>query len=475
MAPNFTIRQLGPVVSAINRLNQSLYKPPQTTIDGISDNLWPNPLMPVSPIGPPKAEPLSFPFQWGQNINFTPRYDAELSAADLRELAKYPLARICIENNKDILTRMPWRIQLKPIQGETSKERAKRGAKDATLSYLNKFFERPNAEQDWGEFLRPVIDDMLVIDAASIFLGRDPKNQKKIVELRWVEGAGITRLVDQHGWTPQPPSIAYQQLWEGFPRLDFTTDQLVYRPRNIAPRNTISSYLYGMSPTEQIAPEIKIGIERLKFVYYFYSEGSIPGLIQFAPVGTSKDVLKEAQQWLDTNLAGQLAQKRRIQIIQGFQQDGKEEQTYQPKEPALADTFDDLHIRKICFAYGTSPQRLQRMMNRSSAQQAQESAEEEGTLPWLDWLKRLVDHIIQDKMGYFDYEFAFDPFVETDALKQAEADKIDISIGLKTRNQVLEDRGIDPSDEPAAGPRGRRLGGSPGAVHRGRRAGRATG
>jgi len=442
------IRQLGPMVIALNNARTALYKPPQTTISTIPDDAYPNPLQPITPMGPPKAEPLSFPFNFGENLNIQARYDAEIGTEELRRLSQYPLARVCIENNKDILTRMPWRIQLTPIQGETTKDRAKRSSKDPVLKALNRFFARPNPEQDWEQFLRPILEDMLVLDAASIFVTRDGKNN--ITGLRWVEGASITRKIDEHGWTPQPPSTAYQQLYEGYPRLDFTTDQLIYRPRNIVPRNTISSYLYGYSPCEQMAYEIRIGIERLKFVYNFYSEGTIPGGILFAPINTPPEKIKEAQQWLDSDLAGQLAKRRRLQILQGFQQEGKTEQFTFPKEPVLADLFDEVHIRKICFAFGTSPTRLMRMINRSSSESQQQSAEEEGTMPWLNWLKAAMDFIIQVKMGHDAYEFAFDPVIELDALKQAEGDKIDISIGLKTRNQVLEDRGIDPSDEPAA-------------------------
>lgn len=448
MAGNLIIRQLGPVVNALSQLRQAIYRPPQTRIAGLDETLWPNPLQPVTPMGPPRAEPLGFPFNWGQNLVFTPRSDAEYSAEDLRRFAKYPLARICIENTKDMVSRMPHRIQLKPLQGETSKERRARGKNDATLKKLNGFFDRPNREQNWEEWIRPTLDDMLTIDAASTFVER--QNNGSIIGLRWIEGASITRLVDEHGWTPMAPSPAYHQLYEGYPRIDLTTDQLVYKPRNIVPRNTVSSYLYGYSPTEQIVDEVKVGIARLNFVLDFYTEGSIPGGMLFAPIGTPADKIKEAQQFLDSDLAGQLAKRRRLQILQGFQTDGKSEQLAFPKEPALADSFDDLHIRKICFAYGTSPQRLMRMMNRASAETNQESAELEGTLPWMQWLKGLIDYIIQVLMGYSEYEFAFDPFHESDVKKQAEADKLDVETGLYTINEKREDRGDDPRQEPEA-------------------------
>lgn len=449
MAPNLNliVRPLRPLLNAIGAARTSLYTPPRSTIAGVDASLWPNPLQPVSPMGPPNAEPLGFNFDWGQNLQITPRQDAFYSAAALRTLATYPLARVCIENNKDVLTRIPRRVQLRAKVGENYKQRADRSKNDPILKKLNKFFDRPNSQQDWGDFLRPVLEDLLVIDAPSIFVER-AKTDASVVGLRWVEGASITVKVEEHGWIPAPPSPAYQQNWQGYPRVDLTTDQLVYRPRNIVPRNFTASYLYGMSPTEQMAEEIRIGQARLNFVEKFYSEGTIPGMMLFAPVGTPPDKIKEAQQWIDSDLSGALGKRRRLQIFQGFQTDGKTEQTLEPKEPALADIFDENHIRKICYAYGTSPTRLQRAMNRSSGQQVQEASEEEGLLPWLNWLKRTCDYIIQVLMGYEDYEFMFDPFMENDALKQAMADKEDITIGLYSRNEKRIERGDDPGDSP---------------------------
>jgi hypothetical protein len=438
-----------PVSGSARRLKDALFAAPQSYIDTIVDGMWPNPLQPVTPMAPPGAGVISWPIQWGQNVNYTPRNDAEYSAASLRQLSKYIVSRVCIENNKDILCRMPWRIQLRALPGETAKDRAKRSKGDSTLIKLSRFFARPNWDHNWSEFLRPVLDDMLVIDAASIFVGRQKKTGE-IAELQWIEGASITRLVDEHGWTPRPPSPAYQQLWEGYPRVDLTTEQLVYKPRNIAPRGTYASYIYGFSPTEEIAKEIEIGIARLQFILDFYSKGSIPGGILFAPVGTPPDKIKEAQGFLDSDLAGNLARRRQLQILQGFQDSGKPEQLHFPQEPSLSDAFDELHIRKICFAFGTSPTRLMRAMNRASASSVQESAEEEGTLPWLDWLKGTMDYIIQILMGYGEYEFAFDPFMELDKLKQAMADSEDIKIGLYSRNEKRQERGDDPVDDPDA-------------------------
>src|SRR6185369_4646993 len=157
--------------------------------------------------------------------------------------------------------------------------------------------------------------------------------------------------IDDNGFTPVPPSPAYAQLWWGIPLVDLTTDQLIYRPRNIVPRNTQSSQLYGMSPTEQLAPEIQIGMQRLEFVKAYYTEGSVPGVVHVVPKGTPPDKITEAMQWMNSDLAGNLAARRQWRMVQGFQDEGKEDQILFTKEPLLADLYDEMHMRKIAFGY----------------------------------------------------------------------------------------------------------------------------
>ena len=128
-----TIRPLGQMVAALNRYGQNLFQPPNDSIRGIDPQQWPTPLQPVKPMAPEGTEPKGFQFWEGQNLLWTPRADAEYSAATLKQLATYPLARICIENTKDSLCKIPWEIQLRNQPGETKKQTAKRAEGDANL------------------------------------------------------------------------------------------------------------------------------------------------------------------------------------------------------------------------------------------------------------------------------------------------------------------------------------------------------
>ena len=105
--PNPTARQM---VDTITRYGQRLFQPPDETIRGIEPDTWYSPRQPVKPMGPPGIEPRAFQYWAGQNLLWTPRADAEYSASDLKELSRYPLARIAIENVKDTICKASWRF-----------------------------------------------------------------------------------------------------------------------------------------------------------------------------------------------------------------------------------------------------------------------------------------------------------------------------------------------------------------------------
>src|ERR1044071_10155486 len=153
-------------ISALSQLAQRLYQPPKDTIRGITTDAWYSPLQPVQPFAPEGTEPRVFQYWAGQNLLWTPRPDAEYSAAQLKQLATFPLARICIENVKDMLTRAGWQIHKRLEPGETRRESVKRNRGDEIIKKVSRFFEKPDREHMWDEWLRPLCEDMLVIDAA---------------------------------------------------------------------------------------------------------------------------------------------------------------------------------------------------------------------------------------------------------------------------------------------------------------------
>lgn len=420
-----------------------LFQPPPTSIRGIDSGEWFGPGQPVKPVAPEGTEPRGMQYIPSQNLLFTPRSTEPMTAAQLREASMYDLVRVIIENTKDQICRIPWTIRRVAQPGEKRSAREKAEQTDAQLKGVNEFFRNPNIEQNYSEFTRKILDDMLVIDAAAILIRR--KNGKgPVVDLRPVDGATITRYIDEQGFTPLPPDPAYAQLWYGIPMVDLNTDQLIYAPRNVP-----TYALYGMSPVQQAIHWIKIGTDRLAFQGAYYTEGNIPDMLQVVPRGVTPDKIKETQDAIVSDLAGVLGKRRQIRLLQGFTEEGKDQILF-PKEALLTDSFDDLVIRCLCFAFGTSPQRLMRMMNRASAQANQEAAELEGLYPWLDWHAGVMNRIIQTKMGFKEYEFAHQVDRDVDPKNQAEIDTTLTSKANYTINERRELRGDDPRPEPEA-------------------------
>jgi hypothetical protein len=405
---------------------------------------WFGPLQPVKPFAPQGTEPRSFQYNPGQNLNYTPRADRVYKAEDLRRLARYPLAQMCIQNVCDMICRMPITVRLKRLPDEKGSDHKARTKNDKLLPRLQDLVDFPNPEQTRQDFVRDILRDMLTGDWTSILVRRTKNGT--VQELRAIDGALTTRYVNEQGYTPTPAEgPAYAQVWNGMILADLTTDQLVYPMRN---RKRDS--LYGEGPTEQIAEEIEIGIQRLAFVLQFYTAGSIPDAMQLVPMGIDPDKIKETQDWLDSTLSGQLAKLRGMRLIQSFLPADKwpsngESQIIFPKSKELSDDFDDRHLRKIAFAYGASPQRLLKTLNRASAGANQEAAEEEGTMPVIDWLvNRVYNWLLQRTMKLTGYEVTIDQDVETDQYKQAQTDEIDVKNGIRPINEVRRDRGLDP-------------------------------
>ena len=105
-----------------------------------------------------------------------------------------------------------------------------------------------------------------------------------------------------------------------------------------------------------------------------------------------------------------------------------------------------MHIRKVCFGYGTSPQRLMRMI-RAQSDANQESADEEGLNPWLTWLKGIVNFVIQVMMGYSDYCFEWEQKRDNDIVQQMTADVGYAKEGILKRAEIRENLGADPVEE----------------------------
>jgi len=412
------------------------------TIRDISSDYWFGPLQPVTPVAPSGYRPRQYGYQPGANLIWQPRGEqGGITPETLVALSKsWDLLRIVIETQLDRLCARKFEVRAKKsAKDRTNKDWKERNLSDANVQALNNFLAYPDGLHPFPTWLRMWLEDMIVLDATSLYLERDLKGRIASVHPLW--GGTINRQLTDQGITPPPPYVAYQQVVYGSPACNFTTDDLIYFMRN---EKTYQRY--GFSPVEQILLTISIAIRRQSFQLDYYTSGNIPEALCFLPESVQPDQVKEVQGWFDSVMAGDLAKRRRLTFLPGYG-DGKPNVIF-PKEPLLKDEMDEWLAKVACYCIGVSAQPFLKMMNRASAEQAQETSENEGQEPFLQSIESVLNLIIH-KMGFTDYEVVRQQAIEQDILKAAQADNL-LTGKIYTTNEVRERRGEDPRPEKEA-------------------------
>jgi hypothetical protein len=361
------------------------------------------------------------------NVNIQPRDGERIGFAQLRGLAEgSDLVRLAIETRKDQMESLQWTVRHKES-----------GEEDDKAIALKELLLFPDLEHEWSTWMRMLLEDLLVIDAPTLYLRKTVGGAHYALEV--VDGATIKRVLDDSGRTPMPPDPAYQQILKGLPASDFTREELIYLPRN--PR---SMRAYGFSPVEQIIITVNTAIRRALHQLDYYTEGSIPEALASTPATWSPAQITLFQNQWDALMVGtqNSAMRRKIKFIP----DGVK---YIPTQTEkLFDEADEWLARVVCYAFSLPPNAFVKQQNRATAVSAQEVAQSEGLAPLMQWEKRLLNRVISGPLGSPDYEFTFDVAKELDGLTQAQIDHIYVTDGVLTVNEVRDALNLEPlSDE----------------------------
>jgi HK97 family phage portal protein len=379
---------------------------------------------PGYPLAPPEPERVRvWDFPVGYNAIYTPRAYEAIGFSELRALAEnHDITRLAIETRKDQLEKLGWSI------------RARTGAgRDAGLRItgLTEFWRKPDGEQPFASWLRELLEDLLVLDAPCLEVRRN--RAREIIGLDVVDGSTIKVLVDDTGRRPRPPAPAYEQIIHGRPWRLLTSDELIYTPRNKRPHKA-----YGFSPCEQIVMTINIGLRRQLMQLQHFTEGNVPPGLLNAPDGWNAEQIRQFQEWFDSILAGNTGSRTRLV----WAPTGAKYQAF--KEAPYKDEFDEWLARIVCYAFSLPPTAFTPQVNRATAQSAQETAIEEGLAALTGWIKRLIDSVIQDRMGHCDLEFVWSDVLPADAKDQAAILDIYIKNGVYSLNEARNILGLAP-------------------------------
>lgn len=388
-------------------------------------DVWFGPMTPPEPITTeaqkPSVEGRQFDYPVGFNTNSQPRSTDAVSFGQLRGLADAcDIVRIIIEARKDQMSKLNWVV--KPI--DDSKEQ------DSRCVEIQDFFKAPDKEHDWDTWLRMLLEDLFVLDAPSIYVRRTVSGKPYAFEP--VDGATIKRVLTAQGRTPMPPDPAYQQIFKGMAAVNYTTDELIYRPRN--PR---TSKVYGYSPVEQIIMTVNIALRRAVHKLQFYTEGNVPEAIVGTPETWNLDQIKLFQQHWDALNEGNTAERRHMKFVPG------KLDMQMTKEAVMKDAFDEWLARIVCFAFSVEPTPFVQQVNRATADSAREAALSQGQAPIQQWVVNVMNHIIQNIWGYKDLQFDWSDEEVQAPLERAKVNEIYLKYDVVTPDEVRLDLGLD--------------------------------
>ena len=179
------------------------------TVTGVAPDSWFGPQQPLQPQAPPDVKGRQFDYPFGANLNYVPRSEGGLSFAELRALAdSLPMLRAVIETRKDQVAAQHFTVR--------ARARASLPDQSARIDKALAFLARPDRRRSFGDWLRMLLEDLLVVDAATIYPRFDRGG--KLYALDVIDGATIKPLIGEDGRAPEPPDPAWRQAPRGASR-----------------------------------------------------------------------------------------------------------------------------------------------------------------------------------------------------------------------------------------------------------------
>ena len=404
-------------------------------ITGVGPDTWFGPQQPLQPQAPPDVKGRQWDYPFGVNLSYVPRSDNGISFLELRALADaLPLLRAVIETRKDQIAGLSYSVR----------SRDPAGAPDAAARIQSAlaFLARPDRRHSFAAWLRMLLEDMLVIDAATIY----PRFTRggSLYSLDVIDGSTITPLIGEDGRSPEPPDPAYQQVLHGVPAADFSSEELLYLPRNVR-----SHRLYGMSPVEQIALTINIALRRDTATLDYYRTGSVPDSFATLPREWTTDQIKQFQDYFDALMSGNLERRHMLKFVPA------DFKLIETRQPPLKDSYDEWLARVICYAFSVPASAFVSQVNRATSETLRMQATQEGLVPLKAWVKTALDQVVQVHLKQADLEFVWVGDDAVDPLEQAQTLQILVGAGIKTREEARADLGLAPGAGGKAGALGK--------------------
>jgi len=401
-------------------------------------NPGPRPLADQRPDVTVMGEPQRWQFPYAYNQTWTPRRYAMTPFQTLRMIADVAdICRICIETRKEQIGSLDFDIVSRDGKGSSS---AKKG-----IALAKAAFARPDKKRTFKTWLGMAIEEVLVVDALSIYRRKTRGKSHFSWEIK--DGTTILPLLDDGGDTPAPPEVAYRQIIYGRPVKggDTTVDELYYRPRCVRTHTP-----YGCSPTEAILLTINAALNREMFNLRYYTDGNIPHALLDAPKDWNKEQIQQFQQYIDEFFSGDLAQRRRMKVVAN----GMAQSIKTMAEPDFTGKYDEWLVKVICASYAVPPSEIgfTADVNKATSQGQENISYRRGVRPLTGYFEDLFNEMLEFDLEMPELKATFSGGESEDELKQAQTDKIYVDLGKNTIDELRQRDGEEPFGGAAARP-----------------------
>lgn len=388
------------------------------------------------------GEPVQFQFPWGTNQIYTPRQGFGTPFDQMRNLASMvPEVQMCIQCRKDQMVALKWDFAVKDKKRDTQDA--------ADINRARAFFAKPDGVTPFNTWVQMLVDEVLVIDALSIFKRRTRgKTAGRITGTDMygyeiIDGSTIKPLLDMSGRSPLPPSKAYRQIIYGSPMTgaDFTSEELIYRPRNVRTWTP-----YGMSPLESLMLVVTGALNRSLYNLSYYREGNIPEALAGVPDTWQPKDIKNFNAYWNMLMVNDPSNRSKMRFVpQSIAKSVHEFRT------ADFSTAWELWLLKVtCACFGVTPSEIGFTddVNKATSKTQGDVNQRRGVKPMAGFIKGLFDMILATDLGLPHLEAVFSGGEGEDALSQERIMDLRLRNGRVQLDELRSEDGNAPLGLP---------------------------
>lgn len=379
-----------------------------------------------------QAMRMRVPFGFNQYQNPDVKFGSNIPFSFLRRMAvAYPIARACINRRIRQITQLEWDITT------VDQEKDENGYQ-AQIDVVLEFFKHPLGHKSrFRKMISAMIDDILTVDAVCFEYRRTRGGQ--LLNLLQVDPTTIVLRVDESGAVPEPPEIAYAQVIFGKKVAEFTTNEMLYDfmgSRSYSP--------YGLAPLESLILQTEAALRGTLYNLGYFRENNVPeGFITLPEeVADSQDKIKEWQNWFDSILAGDMRTIHRLKMLPG----GAEYIPAKKPEDMSFEKFELWLMQQTCAVFDVPPQDigLTYQVNKATGEIQKDLSRERGLLPLANYIKEILDEIIQTELGFTDLQFQWQNINPVDRKEEVEVAAKEIEMGAKSVDEYRVEQGWEP-------------------------------